>query len=127
MSEALSNYPVPAEGSLITLSEGGALATRPRNADFRTHTYRPAASKVKVCSGRYFARFTVVEGKDMYFGVIRLSWDVEDGQRAFDVGSHCSYSTGTGRRYFGAYDWKGVPQNSKAIASACCSTLTRAA
>jgi len=61
----------------FTLSEddghGPALATRM----LRGGIWRTAASTVRMRSGRHYAQFTVVEGDDMLFGVIRPHWDVE--------------------------------------------------
>ena len=74
----------------ITLSESGAVATKSGDDD----SYRTAASNAVMRSGRHFAQFTLVEGVDLYFGVIRPGWDVEGGEDA-----HCFYETDTGYRY----------------------------
>ena len=82
----------------MTLSENGAVATKNAN-DFN---FRVAASQVAMRSGRHFAQFTVLNGDDMFFGVIRPGWDVEEEGRAFDVAGHCFYGTHRhGRRYSG--------------------------
>ena len=77
----------------ITLSEGGAVATQTGGES------RAAASKTVMRSGRHFARFTVVEGDDMLFGVIWPGWDVEGGAEA--------YGTDGGYRYPGQHYWEG--------------------
>ena len=86
----------------ITLSEGGAVATK--NA---VSTVRTAASMVVMRSGRHFVQFTVLEGTLIMLGVIRPGWDVEEGMRAHLVDGHCFNHTGDGRRYPGNHDWKG--------------------
>ena len=48
---------------------------------------RATASTVAMRSGRRFAQFTVMEGNDKLFGVIRPGWDVVGGQRAHRVGA----------------------------------------
>eukprot|EP01046_Picozoa_sp_COSAG06_P065163 COSAG06_NODE_15884_length_1037_cov_2.299574_1_plen_115_part_10 len=59
----------------ITLSEGGALATKDVHGGFHT-----AASKVSMRAGRHYTQFTVVSGDEMFFGVIRPGWDVDGGE-----------------------------------------------
>ena len=58
----------------FTLSAGGAVATRGVDNDWCA-----AASKVEMRSGRHFALFTVVQGQDMFFRVLRPGWDVKGG------------------------------------------------
>ena len=87
----------------FTLSEGGTLATRNTSAGCRT-----AASKVVMRSGRHFVRFTLVERCDMFFGVIRSGWDVEEGDEADVVHGHCFYSVYNGKRYPGMRLWEGM-------------------
>jgi hypothetical protein len=88
----------------ITLSEGGSLATK-SVCDFGS---RAAASKVVMRAGRHYAQFTVVRGHGMYFGVIRPGWDVERGQFAHNVDSHCFYYTNNGSNWPGRRDWEGM-------------------
>ena len=57
----------------ITLSENGAVATKSRGG------WRTAASRVAMRSGRHYAQFTVLDGRQVSFGVIRPGWDVEGG------------------------------------------------
>ena len=87
----------------ITLSEGGALATKDAPSSFRT-----AASKVSMRAGRHYAEITVVSGSDMMFGVIRPGWDVEGGHGALDVDGHCFYETYDGHRLPGGHHWEGM-------------------
>ena len=49
------------------------MATKGHNYSFRT-----AASKVLMRSGRHFAQFTLIQG-EMFFGAIRSDCDVEEG------------------------------------------------
>jgi hypothetical protein len=87
----------------ITLSEGGALATKCGLG------WRTAASKTVMRAGRHYVQFTVVKGNDMMVGVIRPGWDVEGGGMDADrVDGHCFYYTHTGYCYPGAHDWEGV-------------------
>ena len=90
---------------LMTLSEGGAVATR--GDGVASHT---AASKAVMRAGRHYAQFTVMSGY-MFFGVIRPGrpgWDVEGGQHAENVAGHCFYYTFFGHRYPGAHGWEGM-------------------
>ena len=86
----------------FTLSEVGAVAMRDPGGG-----YWAAASTVVMRSGRHFAQFTVVEGINMFFGVIRPGWDVEGEVNAQRVDGHCFYSTRIGRRMPGGRDWEG--------------------
>ena len=86
----------------VTLSENGALATRTAGGGWRT-----AASKVVMRSGRHFAQFTVVAGRDMSLGVIRPGWDVEGGVDAPAVDGHCFHNTYDGSRWPDYSDWEG--------------------
>ena len=74
--------------------------------------WRVAASKAVMRSGRHFVQFfAVVEHNDltgMLFGVIRPGWDVEGGEFGAGVDGHCFYAAGSGRRYPGHRDWKGM-------------------
>ena len=57
-------------------------------------TFRTAASKVVMRSGRHFAQFTVVRGcRSNFFGVIRPGWDVEGGVNALGDGTLATAST----------------------------------
>ena len=87
----------------ITLWENGAVATR----GVYDGSWRTAASKVVMRSGRHFVQFTVMKGRHMLFGVIRPGWDVEGGHRAEDVDGHCFYYTTNGRRFPGGHAWEG--------------------
>jgi hypothetical protein len=87
----------------ITLSAGGAVATKSTNIAWRT-----AASKTVMRAGRHYAQFTVVSGSMFYFGVIRPGWDVEGGEYAHDVDGHCFYDTSSGCRFPGCRDWEGM-------------------
>ena len=89
----------------ITLSEGGSVAKQVVASDFHT---RVAASKAVMRAGRHYAQFTVANGDDMFFGVIRPGWDVEGGWDAEVVDGHCFYYTFSGHRYPGRNDWKGM-------------------
>ena len=63
----------------------------------------------------------------MLLGVIRPG-PVEGGANTEDVDGHCFYRAATGSRFPGTIGWEGSsPRNSRATASACCSTSTRAA
>ena len=87
----------------VALSEGGAVATRVGGGSFRA-----AASKVVIRSGRHFAQFTtLVEDIDMLFGAIRPGWDVEGGEYAEAADGHCFYRT-SGSRHPGAINWEGM-------------------
>ena len=69
--------------------------------------FRATASKVVMRAGRHFARFMVMEGDALMFGVIRPGYDVEGGQRALDEEGHCFYGTHGGRRLTSLRDWEG--------------------
>ncbi len=80
------------------------------------YTTRVAASKAVMRSGRHFAQFTVLAGKNIFFGVIRPGWDVEGGVSAHNVDGHCFYWTVSGGRYpprqthwgaLGGIEWEG--------------------
>jgi hypothetical protein len=88
---------------LITLSEGGSVATR-GGVDYSD---RAAASKAVMRAGRHYAQFTAERGY-MGFGVIWPGWDVEGGQNAFRVDGHCFYDTEDGSRFPGAHSWEGM-------------------
>eukprot|EP01046_Picozoa_sp_COSAG06_P051219 COSAG06_NODE_8307_length_2207_cov_4.807400_1_plen_290_part_00 len=97
--------------ALITLSEGGAQATR--NGYDGGHC--TAASKAVMRAGRHYAQFTVVSGICMFFGVIRPGWDVEGAKDAEHVDGHCFYYTGNGYRFpgYGYHDWEGMQRAEK--------------
>jgi hypothetical protein len=65
---------------MITLSEGGALATKDVHGGFHT-----AASRAVMRAGRHYAQFTAVRGMYTFFGVIRPGWEVEGGKQAHNV------------------------------------------
>eukprot|EP01046_Picozoa_sp_COSAG06_P031514 COSAG06_NODE_3074_length_5891_cov_6.288847_1_plen_302_part_00 len=88
---------------VITVSEGGSLATMAYDGKYRT-----AASKAVMRAGRHYTQFTMVRGGLMYFGVIRPGWDVEGGAGAHGGYGHCFYSTFDGMRFPGRYDWEGM-------------------
>ena len=90
----------------ITVSEGGAVATKNTSSD----AWRVAASKVVMRSGRHFVQFTAaVDGGCPFLGVIRPGWDVEGGENAYAVDGHCFYSGRSGHRWPGPgdHDWEG--------------------
>ena len=111
-----------AHGS-ITLSEGGAVATRGA-----TNTRRAAASTVAMRSGRHFAQFTLMEGYNVLLGVIRPGWDVEGGQMRRSTTATASTSRPMGEAAPAVTIGRGCsPRKSRATASACCLTSIRAA
>ena len=73
---------------------------------------RVASSTVVMRSGRHSALVTVVEGGDLYFGVIRPDWDVERGGQGVTqwrtaTAALCCYCTYNGRRYpTQPHDWE---------------------
>ena len=87
----------------ITLSEGGAVATKGKDI----YSDRTAASKAVMRAGHYYVQFTVMSGC-MLFGVIRPGWDVEGGRDAWSVDGHCFYATDSGSRFPGIHDWEGM-------------------
>ena len=89
----------------MTLSEGGSLATMAMGNPISS--FVTAASKAVMRAGRHYAKFTVVSGSIMSFGVIRPGWDVEGGEEADAVDGHCFYDTDTGRRFPSYHDWEG--------------------
>jgi hypothetical protein len=89
----------------ITLSEGGALATK---REVGNHYYRTAVSKGVMRAGRHYAQFTVVRGRDFFLGVIRPGWDVEQEEDVTEVTGHCFYATHSGSRRPGFHDWEGM-------------------
>ena len=58
-------------------------------------------------SGRNFARFTLVGGTFVMFGVIRPGWGVEGGDEGADRYC-CCYTDDGGSRYPGSRDWEGM-------------------
>ena len=89
-------------GGGITLSGGGAVATRTGCEE-----YRSVASTVVMRSGRHFAQLTVTSGDNMLFGVLRPGWEAEGALDAFRVNGHCFYYTTGGVRCPGFSDWEG--------------------
>ena len=87
----------------VTLSEGGAVATK--SAYYGS--IDSAASKVVMRSGCHFVQFTVLDGNNMCFGVIRPGWDVRRDLGAHNVDDHCFYHTGTGCRLPDS-SWEGM-------------------
>jgi hypothetical protein len=98
----------------MTLSEGGALATKTEDGGYRRSAastiimragFITAASKAVMRAGRHYAQFTGASGT---FGVIRPGWDVEGGQAtAHHADGHCFYFTRDGRRMPGYHNWEG--------------------
>jgi len=92
----------------ITLTDGGALATR--TGDGWGYD-RGATSGVPMRAGQHYAQFTVVAGSRMMFGVVRPRWDVEGGHDAALDRQHRFYATAGGYRlprFTGFYDdWPG--------------------
>ena len=108
----------------ISLSENAVVATQSVNI----RTYRAAASKAVMRSGRHCAQFTVLGGSDMSFGVIQPGYNLEgctDGpfyigyndDDPFDEGDeplveeldgHCFYRTNDGKCQPGNFVWEGM-------------------
>ena len=88
----------------IVLSDDGAVATQTVEDNNNTRT---VASTVAMRSGCHFAHFTMVEGNDVLFGVLRPGWDMEARVNAFEVDGHCFCWTRTGSCYPGKRGWKG--------------------
>ena len=87
----------------VTLSEGGARATR---GEQHGH-WRAAASNAVMRAGRHCAQFTVTQGITMIVGVIRPGHkDVESGGAQSFTDGHCFYSTYGGHRWPGR-NWEG--------------------
>jgi hypothetical protein len=59
-------------------------------------------------AGRHYAQFTVANGDDMFFGVIRPGWDVEGGYSAHNVDGHCFYGAHSGSCCPGYHSWEGT-------------------
>jgi hypothetical protein len=91
----------------MTLSEGGSVATRSEGGSSVGWSHGTAASKALMRAGRHYAQFTVVAGMDLWFGVIRPSWDVEGGKDTHWVDGHCFYGTFNGHRWPGEHRWEG--------------------
>jgi hypothetical protein len=89
---------------LITLSEGGSVATKGEVGETQQ---RAAASKAVMRAGCHYAQFTVMHGLDMFFGVTRPGWNVQAGQIAHMVAGHCFYGTYAGWRFPGYRNWEG--------------------
>ena len=90
----------------VTLSEGGAVATS--WSEEPDDDYRAAASTVVMRSGCHFVRFTVLQGADILFGVIRAGWDVEGGVEPSDATDHCFYWTLDGTHMPDHFNWEGM-------------------
>ena len=86
----------------ITLSEDGALATKGAGDGM----FRSAANRVVMRSGRHSAQFTVVAGRNMFFGVVR-PWGVPGVAVANIMKGHCFYYT-AGTRHPGTHAWEGM-------------------
>ena len=108
----------------LTLFEGGAVATKNAGGSWRT-----AASTVVMRSGRHFAQLTVLEGKFLFFGVIRPGWDVKGRPRNMwtATASTCTARIGGAESPAATIGRECRPRRSRATGSACCSTSTRAA
>ena len=53
--------------------------------------YRTAASKVVMRSGCHFTQLAVVNGHDIFVGLIRPGWDVVGEANVYEVDGHCFY------------------------------------
>ena len=78
--------------------------------DYASHA---AASKVVMRAGRHFALFTVnvdVHDCDLLAGVIRPSWDVEEGSNPSFKHGHCFYNAFDGSLHGGRIpgEWEGM-------------------
>ena len=113
----------------LTLSEGGPVArTTVSSEEEWDGVWRAAASKVVMRSGCHFARFTLEQGVGVYFSVHRPDWNVEGGHSAFEEDGHSSTARGTETASPAPTTGSGSrPRGSRATASACCSTSTKAA
>lgn len=93
----------------IHLRAGGAEATKVSTNPADQLTWRAAAAAVVMHSGKHFAEFTVVEGWDLFFGLVRPTWDVEGGKNPQDEPEHCFFYALNGARYpGGSQEWVGV-------------------
>ena len=89
----------------FTMSEGWAVATK----DVGDGSWRGAASKAVMRSGRHFASFTVVRGGAVMYGLVRPDWDVEaEAQGGEHADGHCFYRTYNGERLPSDSDWVGM-------------------
>eukprot|EP01046_Picozoa_sp_COSAG06_P044255 COSAG06_NODE_5934_length_3200_cov_29.593035_4_plen_146_part_00 len=75
------------------------MATVTTEADGYSRT--AASEAVLKGGGRHMVQLTLRKGDDMFFGLIRADWDVEEVQ------GHCFYSTYSGKRCPGASEWEG--------------------
>eukprot|EP01046_Picozoa_sp_COSAG06_P007161 COSAG06_NODE_346_length_17038_cov_10.233721_4_plen_460_part_00 len=93
----------------IQLSQGRAVAAMPPARPLSNiYLFRAAASATVMRAGWHYAQFTVVEGDDMFFGVIRPGWDVELEEDGPDnVLGHCFYDNTYGTRWPGQHEWGG--------------------
>ena len=106
----------------IELCAGGAEATKYNSADPSEQlTSRCVASEVVMMMGqgsggsggsrhsRHYAEFTVLEGWDLYFGVIRPGWDVEHGKNPQNDPESCWYYSANGACYPERNEaWEGI-------------------
>ncbi len=83
----------------IQLCAGGSEATKFAIDPADQLSSRTAAAEVVMQRGQHFAEFTIVEGRDLYFGVIRPGWDVEGGKNAQNQPEHCFYYAVNGACY----------------------------
>jgi hypothetical protein len=67
----------------------------------------PVATAVAMRAGRHFARFTVMRGEDMLFGLVRPGYDVDGGAITEDVDGHCFYDVSNGDLWPGPRSWEG--------------------
>lgn len=67
----------------------------------------PVATAVAMRAGRHFARFTVMRGEDMLFGLVRPGYDVDGGAITEDVDGHCFYDLSNGDLWPGPRSWEG--------------------
>jgi hypothetical protein len=88
----------------IKLLEDNAVAEKTARG---SHT---ATSEATLSGGGFHAaRFMVrTGGLGLWFGVIRVGWNVERGKDAHKVRGHCFYSMGQGKHYPGDSVWQGM-------------------
>ena len=89
-------------GEGIELSNDGLEATQTAN-----NYNRAAASEVVMSCGVHHAWFTVQQNYEMWFGVVRPTFDVENDVAPQFVTGHSFYYTETGRRFPDGERWDG--------------------
>ncbi len=100
----------------LTVSEGGALATRHYATDHFLG-YRAVASPTVMRAGRHYAEFTIVQSGhcDLYFGVVRPRDGAGEGMMGKLVAKsadHCLFYAFEGYRQPGFHCWEGMERAS---------------